>query len=201
MNAYDDGGEIVVDLVGYDDSSVIDAFYLHRLEEPESRIPEGTLRRYRLPLSGGSDRIAGEELSPTAIELPSLDYTRMNTRADHRYVYGVGLSGARGFYDQLVKIDTAERSTKIWSEEHCYPGEGVFAGRPGREHEDDGVVLSVVLDAARGTSFLLVLDAAEFTEIARAELPHPVLLGYHGQFYAEPAPGLTPGHVFPAQGS
>jgi carotenoid cleavage dioxygenase-like enzyme len=195
VNAYDEGDEVVVDIVGYDDASVIEAFYLHRLEEPESRIPEGTLRRYRLPLDGGPDRITGEELSPTAIELPSLDYARMNTRADHRYVYGVGLSGARGFYDQLVKIDTLERTTAVWREEGCYPGEGVFAGRPGREAEDDGVILSVVLDAARGTSFLLVLDAASFTEIARAELPHPVLLGYHGQFYADP------GQVLPSQGS
>jgi beta,beta-carotene 9',10'-dioxygenase len=45
------------------------------------------------------------------------------------------------------------------------------------------VVMSVVLDAARGTSYLLVLDARSFTEVARAELPHPVLFGYHGQFY------------------
>jgi carotenoid cleavage dioxygenase-like enzyme len=59
----------------------------------------------------------------------------------------------------------------------------VFVGRPGRTAEDDGVVLSVVLDAGRGVSFLLVLDAGTFTEVARAELPHPVLLGYHGQFY------------------
>ena len=66
----------------------------------------------------------------------------------------------------------------------------MFAGRPGRTAEDDGVVLSVVLDAPRGTSFLLVLAAATFTEVARAELPHPVLFGYHGQFYDDvPGPG------------
>ncbi len=46
-------------------------------------------------------------------------------------------------------------------------------------------ILSVVLDAGKGTSFLLVLDARTFTEMARAELPHPVLLGYHGQFYED----------------
>jgi carotenoid cleavage dioxygenase-like enzyme len=55
--------------------------------------------------------------------------------------------------------------------------------RPGGVGEDDGVLLSVVLDAERGTSFLLVLAADSFTELARAELPHPVLLGYHGQFF------------------
>lgn len=185
VNAYDQDSEVVVDLVGYDDASVIESFYLHRLEEPDARIPPGTLRRFRIPLDGRADRVREEVLSPTAIELPSLDYGRMNTRPEHRYVYGVGLRADRGFYDQLVKIDTVERATRTWYETDCYPGEGVFVGRPGRDDEDDGVVLSVVLDAARGASFLLVLDAATFAEVARAELPHPVLFGYHGQFYGE----------------
>jgi beta,beta-carotene 9',10'-dioxygenase len=184
VNAYDDeDGSVVVDLVAYDDASVIESFYLHRLSEPDVQIPRGTLRRLRIPSSGPDERLRAEELSPTGIELPNIDYAHRNTSADLRFVYGVGVRGDRGFYDQLVKIDVRERATTTWHEPDCFPGEGVFVGRPGRVAEDDGVVLSVVLDAARGTSFLLVLDAASFTEVARAQLPHPVLLGYHGQFY------------------
>ncbi|WP_297082125.1 carotenoid oxygenase family protein [uncultured Demequina sp.] len=186
VNAFDDGGDVVVDIVGYDDASVIEAFYLHRLEEPDSSIPAGTLRRFRVPLvDSGDSPVEVETLSETPIELPSLDYARMNTRPDHHCVYGVSLTGERGFYDQLVKIDTRSRETSMWKEGGCYPGEGVFVGRPGRDAEDDGVVLSVVLEGARGTSFLLVLDAQTFTEVARAQLPHPVLLGYHGQFFGD----------------
>jgi len=185
VNAFDADGEVVVDLVGYDDASVIESFYLHRLEEPAARIPPGTLRRFRVPLDAADGGVTSEVLSDTALELPSLDYARMNTSPAHRYVYGVGLRGERGFYDQLVKIDVRDRATATWYEDGCYPGEGVFVGRPGREAEDDGVVLSVVLDGDRGASFLLVLDAATFTEVARATLPHPVLFGYHGQFYGD----------------
>jgi beta,beta-carotene 9',10'-dioxygenase len=209
VNAFDDeDGSVVVDLVAYDDASVIESFYLHRLSEPDVQIPPGTLRRLRVPLSGRDERLHAELLSPTGIELPSTDYARRNTSPALRYVYGVGVRGDRGFYDQLVKIDVEARSTLTWFEAGCYPGEGVFVGRPGRDAEDDGVILSVVLDAERGTSFLLVLDAATFTEIARAELPHPVLLGYHGQFYDDllvsggesPSDG-RPGQDLPAQGS
>jgi carotenoid cleavage dioxygenase-like enzyme len=46
------------------------------------------------------------------------------------------------------------------------------------------VVLSVVLDADAGSSFLLMLDAATFEEIARAEAPHHVPFGFHGQFFS-----------------
>lgn len=184
VNAYDeDDGSVVVDLVAYDDASVIESFYLHRLTEPDVQIPSGTLRRLRIPLSGPVGRLHAEVISPTGLELPNIDYARRNTSPDLRFVYGISVRGDRGFYDQLVKIDIGTRTTLTWHEPECYPGEGVFVGRPERDAEDDGVILSVVLDAGRGTSFLLVLDAASFTEIARAELPHPVLHGYHGQFF------------------
>jgi carotenoid cleavage dioxygenase-like enzyme len=61
----------------------------------------------------------------------------------------------------------------------------VFVPAPERTAEDDGVVLSVVLDAARENSFLLVLDARTFAEKARAEIPHAVLFGYHGAYFED----------------
>ena len=58
----------------------------------------------------------------------------------------------------------------------------MFVARPDAEGEDDGVLLSVVLDADAGTSFLLVLDARDLSELARAEVPHHIPFGFHGQF-------------------
>jgi carotenoid cleavage dioxygenase-like enzyme len=58
----------------------------------------------------------------------------------------------------------------------------VFVREPGRDEEDGGVCLSVVLDERRGTSFLLVLDAASFAEVARAEVPQHIPLGFHGAY-------------------
>ena len=83
-----------------------------------------------------------------------------------------------------MKIDVTDGSHVEWDEPHAWAGEPVFVPRPGAEAEDDGVVLSVVLDVAAGRSFLLVLDAASFTEIARAEAPHHIPFGFHGQFFS-----------------
>jgi beta,beta-carotene 9',10'-dioxygenase len=44
------------------------------------------------------------------------------------------------------------------------------------------VLLSVVFDGRTGTSFLLVLDAGTLAELARAEVPHHIPFGFHGQF-------------------
>ncbi len=53
---------------------------------------------------------------------------------------------------------------------------------PDSADEDAGVLLSVVFDARSGSSFMLVLDAADLSELARAEAPHHIPYGFHGQF-------------------
>jgi beta,beta-carotene 9',10'-dioxygenase len=56
---------------------------------------------------------------------------------------------------------------------------------PGAADEDDGVILSVVLDANKAASFLLILDASTFRELARAEVSHHIPFGFHGNYFAE----------------
>ena len=58
----------------------------------------------------------------------------------------------------------------------------MFVAAPDAEDEDEGVLLSVVFDGRNGNSFLLVLDAASLEEVARAEVPHHIPFGFHGQF-------------------
>jgi carotenoid cleavage dioxygenase-like enzyme len=91
-------------------------------------------------------------------------------------------TGPGGWLERIVKVDVAERTTRSWSAPGCFPGEPVFAARPEAEHEDDGVLLSVVLDAHAGRSLLLVLDAADLSELARARVPHHIPFSFHGQF-------------------
>ena len=93
--------------------------------------------------------------------------------------------GTEGWIEQIRKIDTSGGERLSWSEPGCYPGEPVFVARPGAEDEDDGILLSVVLDADKQTSFLLVLDAADLSELARAQAPHHIPFSFHGQFARE----------------
>jgi beta,beta-carotene 9',10'-dioxygenase len=181
VNAFEKGGDIFVDIASYTDSSIIEALYLERLRAGDL-VPRAELRRYRLPADG---KTADYELLTTeSIELPRINYRLSNAR-DYRYAYGTGNRPDRpaDFPDQLVKVDVHERSAKVWWQENCYPGEPVFVPAPHSAAEDDGVVLSIVLNAAKGNSFLLVLDAASFTEVARAEVPHHIPFGFHGQFF------------------
>ncbi len=183
VNSFEREGEIVLDLVAYSDSSIIESLYLKVLRgESPGTIQIGELRRYTIPL--GDKQVTYEVLSDQAIELPRIHYRLHNTR-DYRFVYGIGGYGRHSFGGKLLKIDVRDRTFKAWSEKDCYTGEPVFVPEQGAVDEDGGVILSVVLDSGRGNSFLLVLNARSFEEIARAEVPHHIPFGFHGQFYGD----------------
>lgn len=84
-----------------------------------------------------------------------------------------------------MKLDLERNTAASWREKGCYPGEPVFVPAPETANEDDGVILSVVLDTRKGASFLVILDASTFGELARAELPHHIPFGFHGNYLAE----------------
>jgi beta,beta-carotene 9',10'-dioxygenase len=181
VNAFERDGELVIDLCAYDDAEIVQALSLHRLREVAPRLPGPELRRYRLHLDSG--RVESECLAEAGLELPRINYSRCNGRP-YRYVYGAGAHSDGDFLDRIVKADVERRETTVWAEPGTYPGEPVFVPAPHARGEDTGVLLSVVLDAAAGSSFLLVLDAEDLHELARARVPHHIPFGFHGQYYA-----------------
>ncbi len=155
---------------------MIEDLYLDRLRAGKP-IAGATLTRFRLSLA---DRSVHSEQLAEELELPRINYGRCNERS-YRYAWGNG-NGPGGWIERILKVDTTDGGTLSWSQSGCYPGEPVFVARPQAEHEDDGVLLSVVLDADAETSFLLVLNAADLGELARAQAPHHIPFGFHGQF-------------------
>ncbi|TIP77665.1 MAG: carotenoid oxygenase family protein, partial [Mesorhizobium sp.] len=152
-----------MDLLAYPDAKIIDDLRLDRLRIGAQINPTSTLTRYRIPLDGNSSgaiEIVPEPLCDTRIELPRIDYSRRAGRP-YRCVWGTGQSESDSFLDTIAKIElsaTAPATVTTWAESGCYPGEPVFVARPAGGEEDDGVLLSIVLDTGAGTSFLLVLD-------------------------------------------
>ncbi len=179
INAFERDGELVIDLCAYDDAEIVRGLYLDRLRQEHPALPDPELRRCCLRLDGKT--VECERLADVGLELPRIDYRRCNGRP-YRYAYGVGQRGCGDFLDQLVKVDIERAQVSVWSEPGTYPGEPVFVPEPDAADEDAGVLISVVLDAAAGSSFLLVLDASDLNELARARVPHHIPFGFHGQF-------------------
>jgi beta,beta-carotene 9',10'-dioxygenase len=181
VNAYEDGEDVVIDVVIYDDAEIIDQLYLRRLRDGETVSATGRLTRYWLPLAADAP-VDAAVIADEMLELPRIDYDRCAGRP-YRYVWGTGRREGGAFLDTIVRVDVASGESRTWFADGCFPGEPVFVARPGSDTEGDGVLLSVVLDAARGVSFLLVLDAQSLGELARAECPHHIPFGFHGNFF------------------
>jgi len=190
-NTYEEDGQLVFDLAAYDDAAAIDRCRLDTLLGPDGgQFPPSQLRRFRVPLDGGPV-IGPDVISDGVIEMPRFNDRR--SMQPYRYVYGYSFDAPGRFYDRLIKIDThnPDRDANYvhWAPPGTFPSEPVFVPRPGATAEDDGVVVTVVLDVngAEPASYLVVLDAVSFTEIARARAPHRIPFGLHGAF----APSAT----------
>ena len=178
VNAFERDGEVVVDISVFDDPTIIEDLYLERLRAGTPVSSEPEVRRFRIRPDDGT--VTWERATEDGFDLPRINYGRCNERA-YRYAWGIGWGGA-GWLERVIKADMETGETKAWSEDGAYPGEPVFVAAPDAEGEDEGVLLSIVLDGVTETSYLLVLDAATLEERARAVVPERIPFGFHGQF-------------------
>lgn len=186
INAFEDDRDIVIDLCSYRDPAIICELFLDSLTG-ENGGDLSCPRPYRYRIDTNTGKVSSKLLMNVDLELPRINHHCDNSR-DYQRCYGMGRRFDTGadFFDQLVEMDVKERQCRFWFEDGCYPGEPVFASKPGICGPDDGVIMSLVLDAREKKSFLLVLDAADFAETARIRLPHHVPFGFHGEWFPLP---------------
>jgi carotenoid cleavage dioxygenase-like enzyme len=140
---------------------------------------EPRLHRWTLDLRTGG--VKEEQLDDVLAEFPRMDNRRLGRRTRHAYHQRFARSSTL-LFDAVVKYDTDEGTSEV----HEWPagwfgGETVFAPRASDGAEDDGWLLTFVVDEASGESELHVLDARHVSEapVARVKIPRRVPTGYH----------------------
>lgn len=203
VNAFEELSEdgksvnIIADLVSYDNLDVLKKMYIRNLVSTSPDAKEGhsikikpVLQRFHLdsvpktPTKNVLQATVEDPFSETYLELPTINPQYVLRR--HRFIYGITTMGKSSFFDGLVKCDTQTGKMITWSKHGQTPGEAIFVPRPRNSDsepepdEDDGVLLSVVLDGPAGKSYLLVLDPKTMIELGRADVAGPVGFGFHG---------------------
>ncbi|KAM9221748.1 LOW QUALITY PROTEIN: carotenoid-cleaving dioxygenase, mitochondrial [Dugong dugon] len=111
-----------------------------------------------------------------SIEFPQISYGQFSQKYHFLYVCGF----LHLVVDSLIKFDVVNKTLKVWREDGFCPSEPVFVPVPGAIEEDVGVILSVVITPNQDeTNFLLVMDAKNFEELGRAEVPVQMPYGFH----------------------
>ncbi|MBP3962938.1 carotenoid oxygenase family protein [Paenibacillus lignilyticus] len=184
VNAFEINGGLVLDICALEDAKTINHLQVSNLKGKTGEPIFVQLRRYTVKFD--SRNVSYEVISPASIDLPRINYGRYSGKS-YRYAYGISTNKDHyeNYPNQLAKADLQRGTTTIWRQDGCYPGEPIFVQRPNSSDEDDGVVLSVVLDGRNSHSFLLVLDAQTFEELGRADVTHHIPFGFHGIFTGE----------------
>jgi carotenoid cleavage dioxygenase-like enzyme len=185
LNAYDEGGQVVVDVVQYAGA--------YDISQMSGRGPV-TLDRWTLDPAAG--KVTRRRLDDRMQEFPRVD-ERVVSRP-HRYGYSavigevnrsiISLTGDftdQAFANALLKHDLAHGSV----EAHEFgpaatAGEAVFVPASPAAPEDDGYVMAFVHNPDRGAADLVILAAQDFSgqSVAQIHLPARIPLGFHGSW-------------------
>jgi beta-carotene 15,15'-monooxygenase len=182
INAFERAGDIVLDLetVPAAPESVA-ALYLEGLRAGELDVPAGSIERFEIADPTGNPSIDRTRMFDWGTALPTVSPTARCR--EYRYVYTQGLDPqATAWPRRVLKVDLENRTPTAY-EATGYPSEPVFVPHPNGTAEDDGVVLTVVLDRDTECSRLVVLDGECLNELARAQLPHALPFDFHGRFF------------------
>ena len=173
LNAFDVGGSVVMDVVRYD--SAFDTL-------PGESIATSPPVLARWTVDPSTRRIAETILDDVPIEFPRIDEAVAGR--PHRFGYCLQLTGT-DMPAGLIKYDLArDESERFDPGQYRQAGEPVFVRAADGSDEGEGWVLSVVYDAARDASDLVILDATSFggPPVAIVHLPARVPFGFHGSW-------------------
>ena len=175
MNAYDDGDEVILDVVRHDR-----AFVQGRLEGG------GSVRLERWTINPAKECVTTETINDRSQEFPRIDPRRECHRNRFGYSVDLELQTRPG---ALLKHDLDNRTVEIHDVGSSgAASEGVFV--PTGEGEDEGYILSVVYVGKSNSSHLRVIDAQNFSAapMAKIQLPQRVPFGFHGNWIPNQKP-------------
>lgn len=181
-NAYDDGEDLVVDLVRYPRLGTLGAIGKDPDRPELASVEGGVLVRHRV--RAAREELAVEELGGVGGEFPRCDPRVEGER------HGVVFLATEGEAEDplgngiaRVDIDTGT-VTRARLARHERPSEPVFVPRSAGAPEGDGHVLALVTDVVARKSAVHVWDAARLDEapLARILLPHASPQTFHGTF-------------------
>ncbi|XP_078101467.1 beta,beta-carotene 15,15'-dioxygenase-like, partial [Sander vitreus] len=166
VNAYEEDGHVVLDLISYQNSNLYDMFYIQNLRQDTSSFIQANRRfsppvcqRFVMPLHAHAESPRGSNMvtltDTTASALMQEDgsvYCRPETLFEglelpainykfnakkYRYFYGSRLEWSP-HPNKMAKVDIVSRKHVEWFQENCFPSEPVFVASPGATEEDDG---------------------------------------------------------------
>jgi len=201
-NAWEDGEDIVMDVSHYeaDERMAFLGMFLFKnlVKEVRDKWQKNKIMRFRLRADG---TVETENMLPNEPDsMFELLTTNPNNHGKEYCVLWSVQAGSNAYDEEWnsTKVGPAG-AYGIAKRNFCtgerrghyvpgmYPSEPQFIPNPDGTNEDDGVLVGIVFDSYRNTSFVQVLDATTMKQVARAELHTHVPFLVHSTWLTEEA--------------
>jgi carotenoid cleavage dioxygenase-like enzyme len=183
LNAYEEGEEVILDGYFQEDPTPqpnpdAPPGFEHRMAYLDEHSFRSKLHRWRFNMKDGTTR--EERLSDRVME-----FGMINSRfAGRKYRYAYSTTSKPGWFlfNGFVKTDLETgATTEFMLPDGVYASEAPFAPRVGGADEDDGYLVSFLIDERSGASECVLLDAQRIEDgpVCRIRLPHKLCSGTH----------------------
>ncbi len=179
-NAYENGNEVILDLICYHDNPY-PYFYLSALRTEMPKLPNGVLKRYVVNLN--SKNCTHTAFATVTQEFPSVNYRQVNGKKYNFLYTNLITSPGKNFFNSIQKLNVETGNTLNWEKNNYYFGETVFVPKNNDSSESNGILLTIAYNTDDQHSSLVVLDANDMQPIAEVFLPLHLPFGLHGHFY------------------
>lgn len=183
LNAYEEGDEVILD--GYFQEDPVpephkDALpgFEHMMAFLDQACLKPRLHRWRFNLKTG-------QTTEQRLDDRTLEFGTFNAKfagRKYRYVYSTTAEPGWFLFNGFVKSDLETgASTSFTLPKGVYASESPFAPKIGAVDEDDGYLVSFLMDENTGTSECVLLDAKHIEDgpVCRIALPHKICSGTH----------------------
>ncbi|XP_037081171.1 beta,beta-carotene 9',10'-oxygenase-like [Pollicipes pollicipes] len=206
-NAFEDGDQIILDMVTSEGPDMLDAMFLDKMSENKLHCSHpGRITRLAIPVledvkkaAEGVNLVTSQATTATAVRSgdtvtltldlfpdAGVEYPTINPRLrgkPYRHLYVSGLYDQGAFRSGIGKLDMVGRSKRVWrGEPATFPSEATFVPRPDGAAEDDGVLLLTLLGTGGRPDHLVLLDAASMEPLARVRFDCRIPQMVHGHW-------------------
>ncbi len=175
INTFEEGDATVIDLLAYDDASIVEQVRLPALLKT---FPPLLPQALRLRLVPGKAEAEVERLGAN-FEFPGLDLKRDAGRPTGVVFGATGFPGQGEKGAAVVRFDAKARVMEHAVFAGWAMGEPLLVRAP---EGDADVLITVGSHLEEDRTALFVLDSRNLETLARCEVPLPVPLGFHGTF-------------------
>lgn len=173
LNSYEDGDDIVIEVCRM----------AHSMKPNVKDVPP-MMHRWTIHTKTGT--VTESQVDDRSVDFPRVPDSLIGLR--HRYGYTAEFGSGMPYATAFRKYDmNSGTSSAHQLKDGCMGGEPVFVPAANATNEDDGYLLSYVVDQNTNTSELVVVDAATMDDepVARIHIPARIPAGFHGSWIAD----------------